>query len=578
MSDQELDQGRRVRRRTEESSSQHALSDVEDVRVASLQADLRGGETLRLDVTSHISALFDSASLSDVELVAKRDDGLVERRFRCHRVVLASMSSYFRSLFTSGMAEVTQPAVVLHGVDPDLFERVLRLLYGQPVGVTQESLMTVVHLAEFYGIAPLLALTSALLNSFVTIGANNCCAQLFEASALRCAQAQQHCRAVLLRDFAAAVRQPAFRKLELATIAELLEDDSLACEEEEVVLQGLSAWCTAQEPLPPDAQLAQLLALVRWPLLPMARLAAVEEDHPLLATSSALPRLLLEGFRYHAAEPSAKRAMRQSHARCRPRAGMLALFPLLPQGGPWRAPAASWKLLESTDSITTDEPRVPSQFSFVWNVPHFRTLSCLSMYSPAFRVNGHSWKLYLYPKGNNASGQHLSVYLDSGISDAHEMLPVRFRLVCINYKDVGGGSGGIRQASDSAVTGGGRNRGGAGAGGDGSSGGGGGGAGGDGGGGDGDGDRGDGNDGGEGDGGGGGGGGGEQVRMPMHVAGCATKEATHHFCKRAKDWGFRDLLPLFEQEDPKAPYLLNPLGGFLNDGTISLGVFIEGLP
>ena len=41
-----------------------------------------------------------------VMLVAKRDDGLVERRFRCHRVVLASMSSYFRSLFTSGMAEV----------------------------------------------------------------------------------------------------------------------------------------------------------------------------------------------------------------------------------------------------------------------------------------------------------------------------------------------------------------------------------------------------------------------------------------------------------------------------------------
>eukprot|EP00900_Chrysochromulina_parva_P022379 jgi/Chrpa1/4775/Chrysochromulina_OHIO_Genome00016583-RA len=441
--------------RTEESSSQHALtaSDVEDVRVASLQADLRGGETLRLDVTSHISALFDSASLSDVELVAKRDDGLVERRFRCHRVVLASMSSYFRSLFTSGMAEVSQPAVVLHGVDPDLCERVLRLLYGQPVGVTQESLMTVVHLAEFYGIAPLLARTSALLNSFVTIGANNCCAQLVEASALRCAQAQQHCRAVLLRDFAAAVRQPAFRKLELATIAELLEDDSLACEEEVVVLQGLSAWCTAQEPLPPDAQLAQLLALVRWPLLPMARLAAVEDDHPLLATSSALPLLLLEGFRYHAAEPSAKRAMRQSHARCRPRVGMLALFPLLPQGGPWRAPAI-WKLLESTDSNTADEPRVPSQFSFVWNVPHFRTLSCLSMYSPAFRVNGHSWKLYLYPKGNNASGQHLSVYLDSGISDAHEMLP----------------------------------------------------------------------------------------------------------------------------EDPKAPYLLNPLGGFLNDGTISLGVFIEGLP
>ena len=97
--------------------------------------------------------------------------------------------------------------------------------------------------------------------------AANCCAKLAEATTLRCTQAQTHCRRVLLSDFAAAVRQPAFTSLELAIFAEVLEADELICEREEVALLGLVTWWEAQAPKPDMAALDQLLPLIRWPLL-----------------------------------------------------------------------------------------------------------------------------------------------------------------------------------------------------------------------------------------------------------------------------------------------------------------------
>lgn len=497
------DTGRRTRQRTEEGSSILGTPRHSPPPSAGHSTDL-----LRLDVTQNIESLFDTSSLSDVELVVIRGDQ--ERRFKCHKVILASMSTYFQALFTTGMQESSQSEVVLKGVDPDLCEKVLRMLYGQPVEITQESLLTFVHLADFYGINQLLCRTGSLLEEFVTIGACNCCAKLVEASALRCTQAQQHCRRVVLQDFAAAAQQAAFVQLELGIIAELLEDDELRCDREEVVLTGLWYWWSHQEPPLPVATLDRLLELIRWPLLSTECLSGVEASHPSFKASAMLPQLMLEGFRYHSADSHARTLMRATQPRCRPRVGMLSLLPLLPDG-PWEAPPG----FTPPPSTGAEGLQVPSSFSYVWNIPHFSSLSCLSMYSPAFVANGHLWKIYVYPKGNNNHNHQLSVYLDSGITDSHESLSVKFRLVVVNYKAITTPRG-QPLPPDSGY--------------------------------------------------------------PMHAAECAIKEASHCFCKRAKDWGFREFMPLEQQDDPKAAYINDPRAGFLNEGTLSLGVHIETLP
>mmetsp|Transcript_36892 Transcript_36892/g.61113 ORF Transcript_36892/g.61113 Transcript_36892/m.61113 type:complete len:478 (+) Transcript_36892:72-1505(+) len=460
---------RRTRRRLDEGSSTPRAEEA----TPTIFGQEDSHDQLKLFV--HIGSLFNDESLSDVQLVVGT------RRFRCHKVILASMSTYFRSLFTGGMQESQQHEISLHGVDPDCCEQVLRLLYGQAVQITPDNLLTFMHLADFYGVPQLLLRTESLLEQYVTVQSSNCCAKLVEATSLRCTKAQQHCLRVVLQDFAEAFRQPAFLGLELNVLAEVLGHDELLCAHEEDALDGMLLWWEAQQAQSPSA-LDVLLPLVRWPLLSTETLSQLDQRSATLRSHPAFCELLLEGFRFHSADACAKAAMRASSPRCRVRKGMLTLAPLLAEG-PWicEFPVPTGSLF-------------PHSFSFVWNIPHFCSLSCLSMYSPSFNISGHTWKIYMYPKGNNNQGKQLSVYLDSGITDTHEQLHCTFKLAVINYKR-GGGDMGIN-INDSVV-----------------------------------------------------------------------KESQHAFCKRAKDWGFREFMPLDRLEDPQA--------GYLNECGVTIGVLLE---
>lgn len=507
-----MDPSRRTRRRLDEGSSA-PRAEEENTQQADQTPALFSEEApeqllqLRVDIES----LFDQESLSDVQLIVVR--GQEHRRFRCHKVILASMSTYFHSLFTGGMQESQQREITLHDVDPDCFEQVLRLLYGQAVQITPSNLLTFMHLADFYGVPQLLHRTEKLVEQYVTVHSRNCCSKLVEATALRCTQAQRHCLWVLLQDFAAATKQEAFKQLEPSVMRDVLTHEELFCAREEEVLEGLVAWWRAQ-PGAESSLLDDLLPLVRWPLLTTETLSRVEQRFPELSANPILSELLLEGFRFNSADAQGKAELRRRNARYCARKGMLDLAPLLPEGpweGPWPSPLAH------ADAAGVRGCEL--LLSYVWNIPHFLSLSCLSMYSPTFTISGQQWKIYVYPKGNNNQNRQLSIYLDSGVTDTHEQLACTFKLAVINYKRSGasadegapGGEGeGAARAESSAAGGGARF---------------------------------------------------------VNVDGSVVKESQHNFCKRAKDWGFREFMPLEKLEDAQA--------GFLNGDAITIGVYLE---
>jgi len=471
--------GKRTRRRLDEGSSTPRSESQGSMHDAESDHPLQ----LRVDIES----LFNDESLSDVQLVIEHNDE--RRRFRCHKVILASMSTYFRSLFTGGMQESQQREICLKDVDATCFEQVLRLLYGQTVNMTGDSVLTFMHLADYYGIPQLFARTEKLLETYVTVQTNNCCALLVEAAALRCARAQQHCLRILLQDFSAAAKQPAFLHLDQAALSEALAHDELACPREEVAFEALLAWWEAQQAQQKAGSLddlLKLLKLVRWPLLSTKTLKAAKQRIPALqdnpSMAAAFCELMFECVEFQDADASGKDELRKASPRCRLRKGMpLPPLPLLEEG-PWRSPTP-----------LPPSCLLPSTLSYVWRIPHFSSLSCLSMYSPSFVINGHLWKIYVYPKGNNNQGKQLSVYLDSGITDTGESLHCTFKLAVINYRKEGTDPG-----------------------------------------------------------------------LPVNIEETVVKESQHSFSKRAKDWGFREFMPLDKLEDP--------ISGYLNEDALTIGV------
>ena len=53
----------------------------------------------------------------------------LDKKFEAHKVILASCSDYFRSMFTSGMKETLQNEIELKGITAKGLEKVLEVIY-----------------------------------------------------------------------------------------------------------------------------------------------------------------------------------------------------------------------------------------------------------------------------------------------------------------------------------------------------------------------------------------------------------------------------------------------------------------
>ncbi|KAL1331738.1 hypothetical protein AAHE18_12G208400 [Arachis hypogaea] len=68
--------------------------------------------------------------------------------------------------------------------------------------------------------------------------------------------------------------------------------------------------------------------------------------------------------------------------------------------------------------------------TFKWTIKDFCKLKSKKIYSQNFYIGGHSWRILMYPKGNNVD--YLSIYLDAGTLADVETRFSKFKLVLIN--------------------------------------------------------------------------------------------------------------------------------------------------
>lgn len=92
--------------------------------------------------------------------------------FRCHRVILSSVSTYFDAMFSSGMRESNTMSITLHNIDSKLFEDVLQYIY------LDKDIMSAENVGELLQIAYMLQISSlqCKCEEFIlkNIDASNC--------------------------------------------------------------------------------------------------------------------------------------------------------------------------------------------------------------------------------------------------------------------------------------------------------------------------------------------------------------------------------------------------------------------
>uniref|UniRef100_A0A8D8F137 Kelch-like protein 26 n=2 Tax=Culex pipiens TaxID=7175 RepID=A0A8D8F137_CULPI len=117
--------------------------------------------------SNNVNKLFNDPELSDVAIVLDNDDGLdttgATKTFHAHRVILATMSDYFRSMLFGSFVEATKKEIRLPGVPYSTFMKVMEFVY---LGKTFPSSGTLEEVVEFYSLVRMLLMDSKMNSHF----------------------------------------------------------------------------------------------------------------------------------------------------------------------------------------------------------------------------------------------------------------------------------------------------------------------------------------------------------------------------------------------------------------------------
>uniref|UniRef100_UPI00358FAF81 kelch repeat and BTB domain-containing protein 8 isoform X2 n=1 Tax=Myxine glutinosa TaxID=7769 RepID=UPI00358FAF81 len=168
------------------------------------------------------------------------------RIFLCHRNVLASISPYFKSMFTNGLRESCQQEVQLCGVEEEAMQLVLDFAYTSRAELTTENVQAVFTAASLFQVEQLLAQAAHFMAAH--IDPQNAVGVFVFADAHHHAELRATTLEFILRRFAAVASEAELLTLRKVQLVEILASDDLNVEKEELVYESITAWLQHDRP------------------------------------------------------------------------------------------------------------------------------------------------------------------------------------------------------------------------------------------------------------------------------------------------------------------------------------------
>ncbi|KAM8930782.1 kelch repeat and BTB domain-containing protein 8 [Pelodytes ibericus] len=231
------------------------------------------------NILDQLKIMYDEGKLTDI--VVQVDQGV---NFSCHRNVLAAISPYFRSMFTSGLTESTQKEVRLLGVDPESMQLILNYAYTSSVVLTEANVQSLFSAASLFQISCLQDQCARFMTS--RLDPQNCIGVFIFADHYDHRQLKEHALTYIYKKFLDVTQEQEFLHLSKEQLICILKSDNLDIDKEEYVYDSIIYWFQ-HDPAGREAYLSEIFAkCVRMALLEEA---FVKRIPPMFAR--ALPRV-----------------------------------------------------------------------------------------------------------------------------------------------------------------------------------------------------------------------------------------------------------------------------------------------
>lgn len=245
-----------------------------------------------------------------------------DAKIHAHKVVLASISPYFKAMFTGNLSEKETSEVEFQCIDETalqvcflptdallttcaiffvdeilfLFQAIVEYAYTGTVFISQETVESLLPAANLLQVKLVLKECCSFLES--QLDAGNCIGISRFAETYGCHDLCLAATKFICENFEEVCQTEEFFELTRAELDEIVSNDCLKVVTEETVFYALESWIK-YDVTERQQHLAQLLHCVRLPLLSVKFLTRLYEANHLIRDDHACKHLLNEALKYH---------------------------------------------------------------------------------------------------------------------------------------------------------------------------------------------------------------------------------------------------------------------------------------
>ncbi|XP_039631374.1 kelch-like protein 3 [Polypterus senegalus] len=216
------------------------------------------------------------------------------QEFPCHRIVLASFSSYFQAMFSTDLMESKQERVAINGVEPQMISMLINYAYTAEVIITKANVQALLAAANLLDIMAVREACCKFMER--QMDELNCVGIHCFAEAHACTELVCKSMEFILQHFSTVCRQEEFLSLCADKLTEIIASDELNVEKEETVFEAVMLWLEKNA----DRQHAfeKVLEHIRLPLISPYYIHDIIETQPVIKDSLPCQRLISEAKDY----------------------------------------------------------------------------------------------------------------------------------------------------------------------------------------------------------------------------------------------------------------------------------------
>ncbi|XP_006000205.1 kelch repeat and BTB domain-containing protein 2 [Latimeria chalumnae] len=187
-----------------------------------------------VSLLEQLKFFYEQQLLTDIVLIVEGTE------FSCHKMVLATCSSYFRAMFMSGLSESRQTHIHLRNVDAATLRIIITYAYTGNLAINDSTVEQLYETACFLQVEDVIQRSREYL--IKKINAENCVRLLSFADLFSCEELKQSAKRMVEHKFTAVYRQEAFMQLSHDLLIDILSSDNLNVEKEEAVREAAMLW------------------------------------------------------------------------------------------------------------------------------------------------------------------------------------------------------------------------------------------------------------------------------------------------------------------------------------------------